>query len=320
VVSIIPHLEQTGLLRAVSPPQLTSQGLSELSKWLASLQCENYEYVYWSYDDLPFFPYYSSPKKDTIFYPNLSFDLVKAYIEDNMSVVYVTSLPEVDFSIENLNVLSNLLLEHEPLTPIGFWLLKYSRKRVCGWSVDNLEKTIQLMGQPVSMTFLCGLKEYVIVISSKVDQKKLSKLNVKIYITKENFAYVDTLGHLRDKLKPFLIFHQIPDFLEGQEISLEKSGWWDGLPEPGLRIVPDVKGKIYYKDNKYEFDPIPLVVVLSPEETKTRLAAISPWFITCPAGCDEKKISERELHRMHSFRVLNLPEIDIVTFMINNVT
>lgn len=318
IASIIPHLEKEGLLQTTDPPQLSSHGLSELSKSLVDLISGTSEYVYWSHDGLPFFPYHNSLRKDVFFYPNLFFDPANASLEDDVDVVYAASLLEVDFSIENLHVLSNLLFQNDFFTPIGFWLLKYSRKKVCGWGVSNFEDTMRLIGKPISMTFLFGCNEYVIVITSNRVEKSFSRLKIKIYITRESCAYIDVLDYLRDKLKPFLVFNRIHDFSEGQEIPLEKSEWWKNLPEPGLRIVPKVYGKISYRDIKYKSDPVPLVVVLDPKETKTRLAAVSPWFATCPGGCDEKKLSMGELHRMHSFQVLNLPEIDLVTFMINN--
>jgi len=317
--SIIWHLKQEGLLEPLDPPQLSSKGLLELSKWLANLQSETYEYIYWSQDGLPFFPYCNGLKKDTVFYPNFFFKPATAYAEDEIDVVYATSLSEVDFSIENLTVLSNLLLEHDPLLPIGFWVLKCSRRAVCGWSVSNLEKTMQLIKNPVSMTFLCGFNEYVVIANALVCQGKFSKLRVRIFITRDTSAYLDILDYLREKLKPFMTFHNIPDFSKGREIALQKSEWWEKMPEPGLRITPNVQGKISYKDKKYEFAPIPLVVVLTPGDMKTKLSKLSPWFVTCPAGCVEKKLSARELHCMHSFQVLNLPEIDIVTFMINSL-
>jgi len=320
VISIISSLKQRRLLKTIDPPQLSSRGLFELSEWLAKLQSGTYEHLYWSHDNLPFFPYRNNLRKDTFFYPNLLFKpSVKAYSEEDMSVVYVVQLLEVDFSIRNLRILTNLLLEHDVFVPIGFWLLKYSRKKVCGWNVDNLKKTIRLLGNPVSMTFLCGFDNYFIFMNSRNDQGSCSKLEIKMYISRESFAYIDSLDYVREKLKPFLVFHNIHSFSEGHEISLKESKWWKELPELGLRIVPNAQGIIYYKDNKYEFDPIPLVVVLTPSEVKTRLAAISPWFVTCPGGCDERQISAHELYRTHSFKVLSLPEMDIVTFMINSV-
>lgn len=316
IVFLISNLERKGLLESQNPPQLSSHGLFELSKWLVNLQSGANEYLYWSHDSLPFFSYHNNLKKDALFYPNLFFD--PAYTQDDTGVVYTASLLEADFSIENLYVLSNLLFEPNFLTPMGFWLLKYSQREICGWSITNFEKTMQLAGNPISMMFLFGCNEYVIIMSSRKLQKSFSKIDVKIYITRENCAYVDALDYVRDKLKPFLVFHKIQDFSKGREIYLETDGWWKDLPEPGLRIHPKVVGKIGYRDNKHEFDAITLVAILESKTMDTKLSMISPWLVTCPGSFDENKLSTGEPHRTHLFQVLNLPEIDIVTFMINS--
>jgi hypothetical protein len=100
---------------------------------------------------------------------------------------------------------------------------------------------------------------------------------------------------------------------------LQKSEWSKDLPQSGLRITPRAQGKILFRDKEYKTAPIPLVVIMASRGIETKLSRVSPWFVTCPRGCIEKELSTHESFYIHSFQVLNLPEIDIVTLMINSL-
>ena len=313
---VIEELSQKGLLETKNSLGLSSRGLLELSKWIAARQSEH-EYIYSSVDNRPYFQYKSSLTKDTIFFPDLIFRPANPYFNDEQEVVYVTSLPSVNFSLENLLIMENLLFEQEILHPTGFWLLKCKTKKLCGWGANNLEKTLQKVENPVCLVFLYAFSEFIIIATSDAYEGIFRSLQLKIYLTKVTFPYVDTIEYIDDMLKPFLYFNGVKEILRGKELQLKKSDYWQSFQESrtgGSPFKLKVYGSILYKDKAHNWGPNPFVVIMKPsDDAGTCLERISPWFVTFPGGVNEQELEES--YHISSFDVISLPSIDILSLM-----
>lgn len=314
---IITRFLHTGLVHDKDRWCLSKKGLLKLSQQKVALEPDRSEYFFWSSNGLPFFDYQNKSQKGVITYPELFFEPASPYIDEEKQIVYETFLPEIGLNMENLEIVYNMLFETEPLHPIGFWLLGSDKRKLCGWGIENLKKTLDIIRKPSDLLFLCAFSDFIILISSDLGESVRTKMKIKVYITKANSPYLDTLDFLSDTLKPFLLFNGMQEIPKGQETQLEYSGEWKELPEPKLQFMPKLLGRISQRTANLERDPFPLVFVVSLPSKVTHLGEVSPWFVTCPGGCLDEDF--KTLHYMHFFQVVNLPEIDIVSLMVNRV-
>jgi len=314
---IITRFLHTGLVYDKDRWCLSKKGLLKLSRQKVALEPDRSEYFFWSSNGLPFFDYQNKFQKAVITYPELFFETASPYIDEEKQIIYETLLPEIDFSMENLEIVYNMLFETEPLHPIGFWLLESDRRKLCGWGIENLKKTLDIIRKPSDLLFLCAFSDFTILISSDLSESLHRKMKIRAYITKANSPYLDTLDFLSDMLKTFLLFNGMQEIPKGQEIQLEYSGEWKELPEPKLQFIPKLLGRISQRTANLERHPFPLVFTVSLPLKITHLGKVSPWFVTCPGGCLDEDFKTQ--HYIHFFQVVSLPEIDIVSLMISRI-
>ena len=312
----IEQFSKKGLINIQNGLSLSKKGLLELSRGIANQESERSAYIFWSTTGLPYFQYRNKLQKDVIFHPALFFDPARPFADNEKYLAYKTSIPSKNLNFEDLEILYNLLYECEYLHPTGFWLLKCEKKELCGWGFANLRKTLQFVRNPLTLTFVCAFADFIFIIRSDLEKSEFARLKMNIYLTRDRFPYVDTLDFIHDKLKAFLNFHGIKELPRGKEFQLKHGDEWKELPEPKLRFVQEVRGKILHRSNNLPL-AVPLVVVLTPSQAKTSLDRVSPWFVTCPGGCLEKELTAKKAHHVHLFRVLSLSEIDVVTLMIS---
>jgi hypothetical protein len=310
-------LIKNGMINAKNGLTVSKKGLVELSKRLANQESPKHRYNFWSAEGPPYFVHYSKLRRDVISHPNLFFDPANSYPYDSSQFVYKTSIPDVDFDLEDLEILYNLLYESDYLHPTGFWLLKSSQKRLCGWGIANLKETLKLVPTPSSLKFLCAFTHFIVLAASDPRGKEFARLNVKIYITRDVFPYVDTLDLIYDKLRILLNFHGVRELPKGDEFKIPEASDWRDILEVRPRFVPKVQGKILDVHTDLPRNPIPFVIIMTPSNTKTSLNRISPWFVTCPGGCIESDFAAKKQHYVHFFQALSLPEIDVLTLMIS---
>jgi len=316
VRQIIDQFSKEGLIRTQNGLSLSKKGLLELSRWIASLESKGHRYAFWSANGLPYFPYQNEFSKDVISHPQLFFNPARPSVDEEKRLVYKTLIPNRDFTWEDLEIIYNLLYESRYLHPTGFWLLRCEEERLCGWGVSNLRRSLQLVRKPISFKFVCAFNDFIFLIHSDIVGSEFAKLKSDIYLTREISPYIDTMDLLSDRLKIFLNFYGVEKLPRGTELQMKHANEWEGLPEPRLRFVPEVCGRISYSNENLQLKSVPFVVVMTPSHTKTVLRRVSPWFVTCPGGCLEESLAAKKTHRVHLFQVLSFPEIDIVTLMI----
>jgi hypothetical protein len=207
----VHRLLKRKMLSAEDGLRITRDGLLWLSRGLANRQYHQNEYTFWSGSGLPYFPYQTRFHKDVLSHPQLFFKAACSYPANERETVYATSLPEMPFTLDSLEILHNLLCESEPLHPTGFWLLRLDRRALCGWGVDNLRKSLQMVERPITILFLCAFNNFIILMSSDLGSSGSAKLQTKVYITRETFPYVDVLDYLSYKLKAILSLNGIRD-------------------------------------------------------------------------------------------------------------
>lgn len=313
---IVDQFSRKGLVETEKGLHLTKYGLLNLSRQIARCGTDQSEYFFWSIDGLPFFRYKNMLHRDIITHPDLFFEPASRYVGDEMLRVYETSLPEIDFETESVEIIDNLLFETDYLHPTGFWLLKLEKKKLCGWSAVNLTKTLVQIKEPSDLIFVCAYQNFVLLISSRLDAACRGKMHCKVYITKAIFPYVDTMDFLADRLKAFLIFNGLSQMPMGHEIKAESSPLWRRLSETRPKFIPKLIGKILYRTGVKEASLFSYVFAVTLPRELSDLGAVSPWFITCPGGCLDQEF--RRLHYVHLFQTVSLPEIELATLMINN--
>jgi len=317
VRQIINQLVKGGKINTKNGLSLSKKGLLELSRKIANQESQRSKYIFCNNHGLPYFEHKNAFQRDVIFNPSLFFDPARCYTDDDeRNVVYKTSIPCKGFNFEDLEILYNLLYEYEYHHPTGFWLINCESKKLCGWGIKNLRNTLELAEMPFNLKFCCAFTDFIFLINSDIDKSELSRFRINIYITRDSFPYIDTLDNIYDRLKVFMNFHKIQELPRGKELELKNTMNRWGLLEPELRFFSQVLGKILHR-NANPWSSFPLVFIITPYRTSTRLKQISPWFVTCPGGCLEHELIAKKAHSIHLLNVVSLPEIDIVSLMIN---
>ena len=313
VCSITEKLLVEGLIEKKEGFQVTRKGLLELSRRIAGLTYESSKYSSLSTDGQPFYQYRSKMKKVAITHPDLSFEPAASGI-DSEQLIYETQLSEINFDVDTLEVIYNLLFETDYLHPTGFWLVTDEKRHFCGWGIENLRRTLEITKMPLDLYFVIAFQTFIILVKSALNLKGYGKMVIKIYISRAIFPYIDSFDFLEERLKPFLLFNKIIEIPRGKEIKLKKPTGWKS-PYPSPKFDAKVLGKIFHSGEKPQYDTFPYVFSLSFPEGMDPLSSVSPWFITCPGGCIDEDF--KRLHRIHSFQILSLSEIDLVSLMIN---
>ena len=294
---------------------LSEIGLLELSRKIAKHAANQSEYSFRSKDGLPYFKCLSPLTKDIISHPSISFEPASDGMDHETQIFYQTSLLDIDYNIENIEIIYNLLFETEYYNPTGFWLLKYENKKLCGWGVENLHKTLRLSKAQCTLLFLCAYQHFIILLNSKIDLMGHSRLKIKLYLTKSLIPYIDTLDFLEKTLKPFLILNHRSKIPRGQEIQIKTNNRWVKKSSQRPLFTANVQGEIIHRNGNDQNSAFPYIFAVTLPKEASFLHTISPWFITCPGGCLDTTFTHRQY--IHWFQIINLPEIDIATLMIS---
>jgi len=304
------------LMKDGSNFSISKSGLLEFSRCILRERCKKTEYSYSIANQLPYLPYENDFKRDTIFHPQLFFDPASSPENWNEQIVYEITLEKCKFDLDLLEIMSNLFYEHEYLHPTGFWVLRGKKKSVCGYGIDSLRLTLNLVQDAVNLIFTLGFQNFIILAKS-VGNKIKENIRIKIYLTKDTFPYIDTLDSIYITSKILWSFLGINEVPKGHEIKLRPKHPELFLKKP-LRFIPHICGKIIWKDKTnraHEIDPY--IIAFNPSNINAELSKVSPWLATCSGGFIEEDFTGKRKFSILNFDVIRLPDVDIMWMILS---
>lgn len=295
---------------------LSKTGLLELSRSFYGERCMKTEYSCSFADHLPYLPYKNNFKKDVIFLPQLYFDPAYSFGNWDKQLVYEITFEDYRFDLDLLEVMYNLLYEYEPFHPTGFWILKRGKKSACGYGIESLRQTLNLVEDTIALFFVLAFQDFIILAKS-VDRKVEDNLRIKTYLTRDVSPYIDTLDSLYNTLKPLWSFLGIDDDLRGREIELKLKNAERLLVGP-IQFVPQICGKVILNDKTDILQEInPYIIAFDPSNINASLSKVSPWLATCSGGFIKEDFTGKREFDILYFNLLNLPDIDIIGIILS---
>ncbi len=280
-------------------------------------------------DKNTFLKYSNEIRKDVIFLPYLRYDERNNCYGDDLIKVYKTEIGLSNFDINIMQVIENCLYR-DSYSDGCFWIIKNDIANLCGFEIRNMINAInQYKFKDYEIKVAFSDSTYILFVRCITKNNKVEKILLEFYLSNcGKTPYIDVLDYINKKLQIFLHFVNIKNIPFGKEVIikikknlLSAEETKNELYYP-LRFVPEICGKIFFKDKVFMKHELPLIIAINPNKIRgdIRLKKVSPWFICCSGGFIEDDFKDKRKFQLQYFKQYELDDVIIVQLIVTPYT